>query len=83
MSSYKRLYTFLIRVSPLSIIFHQYFKIRNFLKTIKVLRPSSLYSAAKLVDFLTPIRTQLAYKANAKNSCYIKQQFTVLKARVS
>ena len=29
------------------------------------------------------IRTHLAYIANAKNSCYIKQQFTVLKARAS
>ena len=29
------------------------------------------------------IRTHLAYIANAKKLCYIKQQFTVLKARAS
>ena len=36
--------------------FHQYFKIRNFLKTNNGLRPSSLYSAAKFVDILRPGR---------------------------
>ena len=29
------------------------------------------------------IRTHISYIANAKKSCYIKQQFTVLKARAS
>ena len=32
---------------------------------------------------LISIRTHLAYIANAKKSFYIKQQFTVLKARAS
>ena len=37
----------------------------------------------KIIFELSSIRTHLAYIANAKKSCYIKQQFTVLKARAS
>ena len=36
-----------------------------------------------LQSVINVIRTHLAYIANAKKSCYIKQQFTVLKARAS
>ena len=39
--------------------------------------------AAMPIYVKTLIRTHLAYIANAKKSCYIKQQFTVLKARAS
>ena len=34
-------------------------------------------------DAINVIRTHLAYIANVKKPCHIKQQFTVLKARAS
>ena len=44
---------------------------------------SEIIYSALFFDIICDIRTHFVYKAKAKKSCYIKQQFTVLKVRAS